>query len=162
MQEDTLAIKMFILTVVGEDLRRQRKTAEDGAREAHKDTLEAESRMKTRYDSTRTERAWLADAQQRRINELDRHLNILTGFKLAEKQLWRVGVGALIQLIFGPEELWYMVLPVAGGLTVEVPELQKSVTIITPVAPIYGCLEGKGAGTSVIIDDKDFTVTRVC
>lgn len=45
--------------------------AKIGHNTAKKDTIEAEGRMVTRYDSTKTEVAWLADGFQRELKEIE-------------------------------------------------------------------------------------------
>lgn len=44
---------------------------------AKKDTIEAEGRMVTRYDSTKTETAWLADGYLKEVKELERIISSL-------------------------------------------------------------------------------------
>lgn len=44
---------------------------------AKNDTIEAEGRMVTRYDSSKTETAWLADGCLREVKELEQYINSL-------------------------------------------------------------------------------------
>mgnify|MGYP001082383142 CR=1 FL=1 len=48
---------------------------------AKNDTIEAEGRMVTRYDSSKTETAWLADGCLREVKELEKYINNLRNNK---------------------------------------------------------------------------------
>lgn len=55
-----------------EALKNKLAKAQNSYEIAKKDTIEAEGRMVTRYDSTKTETAWLADGYLKEVKELQR------------------------------------------------------------------------------------------
>lgn len=55
-----------------EALKKKLEKARTSYEIAKKDTIEAEGRMVTRYDSTKTETAWLADGYLKEVKELDK------------------------------------------------------------------------------------------
>lgn len=53
-------------------LKKKLEKAKNSYEIAKKDTIEAEGRMVTRYDSTKTETAWLADGYLKEVKELEK------------------------------------------------------------------------------------------
>lgn len=71
MKNDML--KMEYIKVLERKLEKARMSYEI----AKNDTIEAEGRMVTRYDSTKTETAWLADGYLKEVKELENMINRL-------------------------------------------------------------------------------------
>lgn len=66
-------IRQAYLKEVKEKLKRAKSSYEI----AKKDTIEAEGRMVTRYDSTKTETAWLADGYLEEVKELEKCISYI-------------------------------------------------------------------------------------
>lgn len=63
--------KRLINEAYTDALRKKLEKARTSYEIAKKDTIEAEGRMVTRYDSTKTETAWLADGYLKEVKELE-------------------------------------------------------------------------------------------
>lgn len=66
---------------------------------AKNDTIEAEGRMVTRYDSSKTETAWLADGRLKEMKELEQYIN-----KLQENKVYaNIGDTIFVDLLINKE-----------------------------------------------------------
>ncbi len=107
-----------------------------------KDVIEAEGRMKTRYDTTRTERAWLADAYSKRYEETLLQLDLLRKFDLPlKKDCVQIGSFVCLENLADIKHSYYFILPVAGGMKLECK--RKEITVISPQAPLTKLILGK-------------------
>jgi len=112
----------------------------EGARQA---SVEAPGAMQSRYDSGKEENGYLADALNLRSVGMKRGINGMRFTELPENPV-NVGVGCLVRVEddFGQDD--YLVLPYAGGETIETNH--GDVTVVTPEAPLGKSLMGLEKG----------------
>lgn len=124
------------------------------------DVLEAEGRMKTRYDSMRTESAFLADAQVKRINSMKDELTALRRLEVISPRE-RVFLGSLVEICDYEidEKRLYFVLPAGGGLKIDYEG--KEILVVTSQAPICKAFLGKEVGDDFQFRNRTYTIEDI-
>jgi transcription elongation GreA/GreB family factor len=133
-------IKKIIAKLVGE-LEIYFRAAQFSRAEATHESSKAESK----YDTRGLEASYLARGQSKQAAELE---SAIAEFeKLAVKKYGAndpIGLGALVELENGGENLIYFIGPRAGGT--EVLHDKTEILVITPQSPLGGQLLGKKQG----------------
>ena len=132
------------------------KTAQDSAMRARQAAIDAPGRNQSRYDCTKEEQSYLADALNIRGEQLSREALILRRLHLPSNPE-RVDVGSLIYTAdtFGLN--YYFILPNSGGETVEMND-GKEVMVMTPESPLAREMIGKRKGDAFLFKGNVYTV----
>jgi transcription elongation GreA/GreB family factor len=105
------------------------------------------SKAESKYDTRGLEASYLARGQSKQAAEIE--AAIAEFEKLPVKKFGAdkpIGLGALVELETGGENLFYFIGPRAGGT--EVLHDQKEILVITPQSPLGEQLLGKKSGDS--------------
>lgn len=128
------------------------------SRDYHRDAaIEAEGRMISRYDSTKAEMSYLADAHQTRLAETTQQISVVKAMPI--KSACKVVVGALVQVSAGNEKRHYFVLPGGGGRTVCYEGI--SILVITHKSPLFQSMKGLEEGDEVKIANATYTISSI-
>jgi hypothetical protein len=145
----------LLLTSLRERYERMLRAALD----AHAAATDGESKAEDKYDTRGLEASYLAAGQAEQVEELA--LSIST-FELllanASSFVGIAGPGALVEVDFGGERVFYLLAARAGGLSSEFEGCE--VTVLAPDAPLRRKLNGLGEGAR--IQDPRLTVMSVC
>lgn len=125
------------------------------------DVIEAPGRMQSRYDSSKQESGYLADALLKRLARLRSELTMIGSIKINKTCAGIIEAGSLVVIIEEEKRRFFMILLGAGGTIVKSTILNCAVTIITPVSPIGKTLMNAAKGDLVIFDQREMTVDSV-
>src|SRR5471032_1493089 len=103
------------------------------------------SKAESKYDTRGLEASYLARGQSKQAAELEAAIaefEKLPAKKFADAE--PVGLGALVELETGGENLFYFIGPRAGGT--EILHEKKEILVITPQSPLGEQLMGKKSG----------------
>jgi hypothetical protein len=118
-------------------LRRSVDTAMDA-------TTHEDAKAEGKYDTRAIESGYLAEAQAKRLNELERKLAFLQGLKFSNfKEDDEIAATALV----GLGSRWFLILPKIGGFTIEEGEIK--VFIVTPESGVGKKLIGSYVGDEI-------------
>lgn len=114
-------------------------------RDATENATGEETKSDGKYDTRATEAAYLAEAQAEQVEHLAEAIATirtltLPGYELTDE----IGPGALVETDLEGETSFYLLVPVAGGTTLDY--LGCELTLLTPDAPLYQALLGRRAG----------------
>jgi transcription elongation GreA/GreB family factor len=122
--------------------------------EAQKEiSINSPSRMQSRYDTMRSESAWLADSLANRALDLEAQIKALQGLDVANTN-GHVKPGSVVSLeyIDSDEMKHYFIIP--GGLGKKIPYNGLEIITISPVAPIAKAMIGKELYEEVTLRQK--------
>lgn len=125
------------------------------------DVIEAPGRMQSRYDSSKQESGYLADALQKRLTQINGELTRIGSIKIDKTSSGIIETGSLVAIIEGEKKRFFMILLGGGGTIVKSTILNCAVTIITPVSPIGKTLMNMAKGDLVIFGQREMTVDSV-
>lgn len=145
--------KNDIREAVVQKLRRDVEHLTASLQRARQEVIEAPGRMQTRYDSARTELAWVADGLAKRLDEAQRALRNMEAIRLDVPHS-HVDIGALAMVRDGDgpavsNASLYMLVPNGGGMEFSVDGAR--ITVISPESPLGRALLGASAGSIVTI-----------
>lgn len=102
-----------------------------------------ESKPENQYDTRALEASYLAAAQGKRLQEVQRMIEVLRGFP-AQSANPVVGSGSLLELSSEGKVFWYFLLPFGAGLgaTIE----GKKISVVTLDSPLGQALQGRKSG----------------
>jgi len=135
------AIVKKIIARLTEELQVYFRAAQFSRAEATHESSKAESK----YDTRGLEASYLARGQSKQAAELE--AAIAEFEKLPAKKFAAaepIGLGALVELETGGENLFYFIGPRAGGM--EILHEKKEILVITPQSPLGEQLMGKKSG----------------
>ncbi|MGH7990596.1 MAG: GreA/GreB family elongation factor [Limisphaerales bacterium] len=133
-------IKKIVAKLTGE-LEIYFRAAQFSRAEATHESSKAESK----YDTRGLEASYLARGQSRQAAEIE--AAIAEFEKLDARKFFNgdgIGIGALVELETGDENLFYFIGPRAGGT--EISHDKKEILVITPQSPLGEQLIGKKSG----------------
>ncbi|MGH7975285.1 MAG: GreA/GreB family elongation factor [Limisphaerales bacterium] len=133
-------IKKIVAKLTGE-LEIYFRAAQFSRAEATHESSKAESK----YDTRGLEASYLARGQSRQAAEIE--AAIAEFEKLDARKFFNgdgIGIGALVELETGDENLFYFIGPRAGGT--EISHDKKEILVITPQSPLGEQLLGKKSG----------------
>ena len=137
--------KSDLLPRIIEVLEEQYHVMLSATREAAENATGDETKSEGKYDTRATEAAYLAEAQAVQVGQLSTAIATLRGYALPAYELTDpIGPGALVETDLDGETGFYLLVPVAGGTTLE--HLGCELTLLTPDAPLYQQLLGRKAG----------------
>ena len=115
------------------------------ARASHAEATHESSKAESKYDTRGLEASYLARGQSKQAAEIE--AAIAEFEKLPAKKFGAdepIGLGALVELEHGGENLFYFIGPRAGGT--EILHEKKEILVITPQSPLGEQLMGKKSG----------------
>ena len=108
---------------------------------------DAQTKAEGKYDTRSIEENYLADGLSRQALVARQAFAALSALPVvAFDAETPIRVGALVELVFPTENLWFFLAPAAGGLEVRVSG--QTVTVLTPDAPLGLQLQGRRQGES--------------
>jgi len=123
-------------------------------------THEAEGRMKTRYDSSKTELGYLASAQADRVLELEQNIHTIKQLPISKVNTEKVHIGTIVSIQQNQEEQQhYFLLPCCGGTSIEYEG--KEIIIITPQAPMGQAMLHKEQGSQFMFREKTYNIKNI-
>lgn len=114
--------------------------------EAQENTMGAETKSESKYDTRGIEASYLAEGQREQLAQLEIGLEKLKHL-ISEDEPDNAILGSLVVLSHDKGEINYQILPAGGGNEVSIEE--TSVITITPSSPIGTLLLGKMIGDSI-------------
>lgn len=143
-----------LLTQMKDYVKRSRENTEN----ARKNVCDLPGRNETRYDSLRTENAWVVSGMDQRVGELELELSKARSFALPVETR-AVYEGSYVRLSANGQRRDYFVLPFFAGT--EVKHDGSEITIITPSAPIFQEMHGREVGEQFDFRGKNYRVEEV-
>ena len=132
------------------------KTANDAAGRARQAAIDAPGRNQSRYDCTKEEQGYLADALHIRGEQLGRDAAVLSRLHLPSNPE-RVDVGSLIYTADRTGVHYYFILPNSGGETITMDD-GKEVMVMTPESPLGRDMIGRRRGEAFMFKNEVYTV----
>jgi len=115
---------------------------------AHEAATHEESSAEHRYDTRGLEASYLAGAQAKRVAELEQTIQILQRIECrAFEENEPIAVNALVQLEGDEGEVWYFIVPRAGGLKLS--HQGQEIAVLTPKSPLAQKLLGAKVGDEI-------------
>lgn len=134
-----------------QQLRADYDNAIRSASDAHDAATNDESKAENKYDTRGLEASYLAEGQSRRVAGLEQAIVIYQKLEFAEfTEASTIRLTALVTLEDAKEQRKRIFIgPVSGGLSFVIDE--NEYMVITPKAPLGGCLIGKRIGDEVTV-----------
>ena len=149
--------KKDLLVQLIQNLQQEIDVTMNAVNEAHALASHEQSKPENQYDTLALEAAYLAHGQSERIAELQRQVMLLNHFDFLEyNDDSRIAVGALVCVeefdieVNNPDLQWFWLLPVAGGVLLNVGEIE--IRTITAKAPLADKLLGSYVGDEVVLN----------
>jgi len=141
-------MKDQILDAIRRQLRDQLERLVKAARDTHEAATDPDSKAESKYDTRTLEASYLASGQARQVEQLSSALRIFERCALPDYGgIHAVGPGALVELKAEGESRWYLLVPAAGGLEIELGE--RLITLLSPESPLYQRLLGLENGQTL-------------
>jgi hypothetical protein len=161
----TSEIKITLLNTLIGELKEELNVQVSQYETAKFNSIDAPTRMESRYDTSGIESAWLADGLSKKIEEKrEEILRLESIVSSLEKVSDRVTVGCIVE-ISKPgtdKKECYFILPVAGGYLVKHDEYE--VNTIKFNSPLGKCLINRGKGEKVRADflaEKELRIVNI-
>jgi len=149
--------KKDLLVQLIQHLQQEIDVTMNAVNEAHALASHEQSKPENQYDTLALEAAYLAHGQSERIAELQRQVMLLNHFDFLEyNDDSRIAVGALVCVeefdieVNNPDLQWFWLLPVAGGVLLNVGEIE--IRTMTAKAPLADKLLGSYVGDEVVLN----------
>jgi hypothetical protein len=149
--------KKDLLVQLIQHLQQEIDVTMNAVNEAHALASHEQSKPENQYDTLALEAAYLAHGQSERIAELQRQVMLLNHFDFLEyNDDSRTAVGALVCVeefdieVNNPDLQWFWLLPVAGGVLLNVGEIE--IRTITAKAPLADKLLGSYVGDEILLN----------
>jgi hypothetical protein len=153
-----MTAKERLLEAVRAELRSRFERLTRAAREAHAAATDPGSKAEGKYDTRSLEASYLAAGQARQVEDLADDVGIFEKLVLPELGMEdEIEAGALVEVDQRGESAWYLLVPGAGGMSVEWEG--REVTLLTPSSALYRTLLGMRSGESA--EDAGLFVSEV-
>lgn len=140
-----MSAKARLLDRIRTELAHRLKRLEQAAREAHAAATDPGSKAESKYDTRSLEASYLAAGQARQVEETAAALRTFETLALPDFEPDEpVGPGALVELDLAGETQHFLLVPAAGGLTVE--DEGREITLLSAESPLYRSLLGHHVG----------------
>jgi len=137
--------KSDILPRIIEILEEQHRVMLAASLESRENATGDETKSDGKYDTRATEASYLAGAQAAQVGKLAEAIATFRSVTLPDYELTDpVGPGALVETDLDGETAFYLLVPAAGGTTLEF--LGCELTLLTPDAPLYRQMLDRKAG----------------
>jgi transcription elongation GreA/GreB family factor len=156
--------KQTILNLVIEQLHGDLRITMDATRAAYEAATHEESRAEDQYDTRGLEASYLANAQSQRATELDKMVVGLKSLTIKDFSAEEaINVGAIVELEQADRKMYVFLLPYGAGINVT--DNGKSISVVTPAAPLGQELLNRHAGDDFRISNKgnvkEYEILRV-
>jgi transcription elongation GreA/GreB family factor len=140
--------KRVILDKLIENLKHELDGVLDAAHSTHTLATEADLKSEGKYDTRAIEAAYLAGAQQKRVEEIKIDIQMLEEIELHDSN--KIQMGSLVLLEHNGQERFYFLTATSGGtmLTIE----EHTVLVISVFSPLGNEALGMKAGESFEIE----------
>ena len=149
--------KSQLIHRIGKHLGDQLETMRKAAQSARDAATGDEAKSEGKYDTRGLEASYLAHAQADQCQKLEHAVQLLSSFAPTPQEDGTVAAGSLVETESGGVITHYLLLPCAGGITIE--ENGMEITTLAPDAPVYDALIGCKTGD--LIDGHDLIVLDV-
>lgn len=151
---NSLELKKTLMASILEVLNANLESLISTAHEAKSAATNSESKPENKYDTRGLEASYLAGAQAKRSQELEKVIFNLKSLKLGEfPKNAAVDLTAVVKLqVSGDTMKYFFMLPYAGGLKVS--WNSKDFQVITPESPLGSKLKGKKVGDEFALKVK--------
>lgn len=152
-------MKSALLGKIRMELRTRLERLAKAALDAHAAATDPGSKAEGKYDTRSLEASYLAAGQARQVDELAdavrifENLSTLPEFAMEDP----IDVGALVEVELRGETSLLLLVPAAGGLTIE--DQGREITLLTPDSALYRKLLGMRVGES--LDQPELLVIEV-
>lgn len=141
-------MKTILLEKIRVELRARLERLVSAARDAHAAATDPGSKAEGKYDTRSLEASYLAAGQARQVDDLAAAVRIFDSLTLPEFAAQDpIDVGALVEVEWHGETCQVLLVPAAGGLSIEHQGLE--ITLLTPASELYQKLRGLRAGQSL-------------
>ncbi len=137
-------MKKQILDSVLEQLEEECRFLRQAAKAAEEAATSEESKPENEYDTRALEASYLAQAQGKRLQELQKMMEHLKSFPTRENPGSLIASGSLVQVDSEGNTLWYFLLPWGAGL--QAIANNEKITVVSLDSPLGLALQGKKAG----------------
>ena len=132
-------------------LEAERKALAEAALHTYEAATHEESEAEDQYDTRGLEASYLAGAQAKRVAEVEQALHVLKHLDLRNfSQGQAIAAGALVELDHEGKTSFCLLLPMAGGLSID--HEGHHIQVITPKSPLGEALVGRSIGDVAVID----------
>jgi hypothetical protein len=143
-------IPSVVVSALIEQLRINLAVQVKAAKDAHLAATHSESVAESKYDTFGLESSYLAQGQQKRVEEVSLALKYFEQLRVDDSSIAEfVACPCIITLNCDQQWLYFMLAENAGGLKVTI--AQNDVRVITPASPIGQYLHDKMVGDDVDI-----------
>lgn len=139
-------MKKELLQIVIQQLEDERKFLEASAKASYEAATGDESKPENQYDTRALEASYLAAAQNKRLQEVDKMIHVLRNFPLRPSE-GTVVPGSLLTLESDGEKYHYFLLPYGAGLSLDKGGMRT--TVVTVDSPLGSQLMGRKMGDLV-------------
>lgn len=117
-----------------------------------------EFKAESKYDTRALEASYLASAEAKRVEELKLEIQILEEVDPGvSSRLGEISIGALVNLSFGDREMFYFLIPTAGGTLLKVHD--HAVVVVSVFSPIGDAMLGLKKGDQFEVETPKETRT---
>lgn len=144
--------KKELLEMLVRQLSEDSDNTERAAMSARQASIDAPGAMQSRYDSTKEEQGYLADAVNLRRGEIVGEALRLKGYRLKPSQV--IEEGAFVNVLSDMGDSFnYFVLPQSGGKYIETND--DEVMVISTETPLFKAMDGKRKGDFFVLNFND-------
>lgn len=117
-----------------------------------------EFKAESKYDTRALEASYLASAEAKRVEELKLEIQILEEVDPGvSSRLGEISIGALVNLSFGSREMFYFLIPTAGGTLLKIHD--HAVVVVSVFSPIGDAMLGLKKGDKFEVETPKETRT---
>lgn len=150
--------KAALLDRIREHLNHRLDRLTQAARDAHAAATDPGSKAESKYDTRSLEASYLASGQAKQVDDAADAVGLFASLTLPDFDMDEpIDAGALVELDLDGETSFFLLVPAAGGVTIE--DEGREITLLTPASGLYQKLLGCKVGDS--IDDPDALITEV-
>lgn len=110
-----------------------------------------EFKAESKYDTRALEASYLASAEAKRVEELKLEIQILEEVDPGvSSRIGEISIGALVNLSFGDREMFYFLIPTAGGTLLKIND--HAVVVVSVFSPIGDAMLGLKKGDNFEVE----------
>ncbi|MCW1884718.1 hypothetical protein OKA04_08260 [Luteolibacter flavescens] len=141
-------MKDRLLDAIRNELRSRFERLTQAARDSHAAATDPGSKAESKYDTRSLEASYLAAGQAKQVEDMARDVTAFETLQLAEFGTEDpIDAGALVEVDLDDESQWFLLVPAAGGVTLEWEG--REITLLTPASALYQKLLGLRMGDSL-------------
>ena len=110
-----------------------------------------EFKAESKYDTRALEASYLASAEAKRVEELKLEIQILEEVDPGvSTRIGEISLGALVNLSYGEREMFYFLIPTAGGTLLKIND--HAVVVVSIFSPIGDAMLGLNKGDTFEVE----------